>query len=154
MEKEVEINEIKNTINKIIKAFVYTPWCVYTKYTTKNETDVVVCAGNEVIKLKARTWQDNDYYDFVKELVKRARLDLDIYSRTEKGGHLYMSSQVRLCEEPDEIYRDIQKTITAFNEINSYHKKREQLAKESADISPGSPRCELEYEFYNKEWEI
>ena len=142
--------EIKQEVNKIIKNFVYRPWTTYPKFITKNEVDVVSIENDKAIRLSCRTWQDNDYYDFVKELVKRARLDLDIYGRTEKGGHLYMSSQVRLCEEPDEIYRDIQKTITAFNEINSYHKKREQLAKESADISPGSPMDRLNEEFYGK----
>jgi len=159
--EEVEIKQIKDIVNKIIKNFVYTPWCVYTKFATQNETDVVVCAGNEVIKLKARTWQD--YY--LNELVSRARLDIYTFPYAGEGEHVYMSSQYDpvpnekqiekgIVIKPPKEYEIINKIISTFYEINLYYKKIKELEKESADISPGSPRCELEHEFYNTEWEI
>ena len=161
--EEVEIKQIKDIVNKIIKNFVYTPWCVYTKFATQNETDVVVCAGNEVIKLKARTYQD--YY--FNELVERARLDIDIFTAgEEKGEHLYMESQYDsmsiLLEKlengaeikPPKEYMFIENVVATFYEISCYHKKLEELSKESPDISPDSPREKLSHKFYNTEWEI
>ena len=158
MEKEVEINEIKNTINKIIKSFVYTPWCVYTKFITKDEVDLIYIKNNKAIKLSARTWVDNDYYHFIKEPVKRARLDIDNYTT---GKSMYISSQCSWDFEddmfifkPDNEYLLIEKVIKTFYEVSLYRKRMEELAKESPDISPGSPRDQLSNEFYNKEWEI
>ena len=163
MSENEEIKQIKDIVNETIKSFVYTPWCVYTKFTTKDETDIIACINNnEVIKLKARTYQDNHY----NELVERARLDIDIFtSGEEKGEHLYMESQYDsmsiLLElekgieiKPPYEYLFIEKAISSFYEIAEYYKKIKALEKESADISPGSPRCELEHEFYNTEWEI
>ena len=154
MEKEVEINEIKNTINKIINIFACQPQKIYPRIITKNEVDVIVDMDNELIKLSCRTWQDNDYYDFAKELVSRARLDLYIFPYAGEGEHVYISSQVRLCEEPDEEFVLIEKAISSFYEIAKFYEKKRQLEKESADISPGSPMSRLNEEFYSKTEEL
>lgn len=149
------MEEIKNIVNDLIKTYVYQPWHIYTRVIAKSEIDLICIENEKVIRLSAGTWQDN-YYN---ELVERARLDIDIYYYDgREGEHLYISSQCSwdedfILEKSDE-YILIEKVIKTFYEIAKYYEKMEKLKKESSSISPGSPRSELNREFYNKEWEI
>jgi signal peptidase I len=146
MEKE----KIKNVVNKIIKTYVHQPEKAYVKRITKNEIDIVVCENEKITKLSCRTWQDN----YFTELVERARLDVYTYYMTEKGEHLYISSQYSWDEQQPDEFKIIEKVISIFYEITNYHERMKQLAMESPDISPGSPRSQLNHEFYNTDWEI
>lgn len=155
---EANIKEIKEIVNEILKIFVHKPWCIYPRIITQNELDIFAILNERVIRLSCRIWQDN-YYN---EPVERARLDIHFCTAgEEKGENLNISSQCSWHYKDDDIYLEktdeyvlIEKVITHFYKINNYYKKMKQLAKESADISPGSPRARLNNEFYNKEWEI
>lgn len=150
MQLRVEGN-IKKEINKVIKAYIHTPWVIYPRVVSKNEIDIICSEEKEVIKLTAKTWQDN-YYN---ELAERARLDL--YTYTFGGGdHKYISSQYvpSWGEQPDETYNIIKKVVATFYDIYSYYEERKELSKKTPDISPGSLRSRLNREFYGKEWGI
>ena len=151
MQKE----KIKDIVNETIKSFVYTPWCVYTKFIVKNEVDLMYIRNNEAIRLSCRTWQDN----YFNEPVQRGRLDIYIYGG--EGNHLYMSSQYDPIPsekelekgieiKPPQEYLFIEKAISSFYEIAKFYEKKKELEKESADISPGSPMDRLNEEFYGK----
>ncbi len=143
----MKYEEVKKIVNEIIKTFVHRPWHIYSRIS-KHEIDIVCVNIEKVIKLTASTWQDN-YYN---ELAERARLDIHVWG--ERRDHLYMSSQYVPGEEPDGTYVTIEKIVTSFNEINSYHERKQKLSMESPDISPGSPRAKLNNEFYKRDWTI
>lgn len=144
-------NTIEDIVNDIIKAHVHRPGRIYLGRISRYEINIIAEGGDKLVQLSASVWQDN-YYN---ELAERARLDITIYDK-EGITHKYISSQfVPLWdEEPDEIYLVIEKIIANFYEIHNYYKRMEELAKESPDISPGSPLSKLKHEFYNTEWEI
>lgn len=149
-ERGEKMNEIRYIINKLLKTYIHKP--IYSRRISKNEIDVVIDMGDEIIKLTARIWQDNYYH----ELAERARLDIYTYCMTEKE-HLYISSQYGPGDEgPDGTCETIKKVITSFHDINRYREKMKKLSMESPNISPGSPRARLNREFYNKmeEWMI
>jgi len=145
-----EINEIKEQTNKVLLIFIHKPWDVYVKRITKNEVKIMCEDYDKVIKLSCRIWQDN-YYN---NLVERGLLHLCTYPYQGNGRCKYISSQHGCDEKPDKVFTTIERVINSFNEISNYHEKIKKLSLESSCISPGSPRAQLNNEFYGKieEW--